>query len=88
MVLARSLKLPWAGVAATMTMAVGTAIAISVIAFVAVNFRSIGGKLLGIDLPSGKFFSASLMGLGGVVLALSGFALFAASFAGRSAIGF
>ncbi len=77
----------WAGVAAVAAMSAGTAIAVSVLAFAAVNARSFAGRLVA-SRGGGWMFSADLVALGGgVLLALIGYSLLLASFGPRHPLG-
>lgn len=88
LVFAQIAGLYWAGIAAVAAMSAGTAIAVSALAFAAVNARSFAGRLVAARGGS-WLFSADIVALGGgVVLALIGYSLLLASFAPRHPLGF
>lgn len=87
LVFAQVVGLYWAGVAAVAAMSTGTAIAVSVLAFAAVNARSFAGRLVA-SRGGGWMFSADIVALGGgVLLALIGYSLLLASFGPRHPLG-
>ena len=87
LVFAQVVGLHWAGVAAVAAMSAGTAIAVSALAFAAVNARSFAGRLVA-GRGGSWLLSADLVALGGgVVLALIGYSLLLASFGPRHPLG-
>ena len=87
LVFAQIAGLYWAGVAAVAAMSAGTAIAVSALAFAAVNARSFAGRLVA-GRGGSWVLSADLVALGGgVILALIGYSLLLASFGPRHPLG-
>ncbi len=88
LVFAQISGLVWAGVGAVAAMSLGTALAVSVMAFVAINARSLAGRLAGQHGGEGWLLSADVVALaGGTVLALIGYSLLQASFLPRHPLG-
>lgn len=88
LVFAQIAGLYWAGVVAVAAMSAGTAIAVSALAFAAVNARSFAGRLVA-GRGGSWLLSADLVALGGgVILALIGYSLLLASFGPRHPLGF
>ena len=88
LVFAQISGLVWAGVGAVAAMSLGTALAVSVIAFAAINARSLAGRLAAQHGGGGWPLSADVVALaGGTILALIGYSLLLASFAPRHPLG-
>lgn len=87
LVFAKVSGIAWAGVAAVLAMSIGTGIAVALMAYLTVNFRSWVGRKLAERGALWRWASDILVLLGGLVLALIGFSLLIASFAPKHPLG-
>jgi nickel/cobalt exporter len=87
LVFAKASGIAWAGIAAVLAMSIGTGIAVALMAYLTVNFRSWVGRKLAQRGAIWRWTSDILLLLGGLTLASIGLSLLIASFAPKHPLG-